>query len=42
VPGKDNEKFDRMITVPCSYADYQIAQKGEIPERWISAQIKML
>jgi len=42
VPGQDTDKFDRMITVPCSYQDYQTAQKGEIPERWINAQIKML
>jgi hypothetical protein len=42
VPSQDKERFDRMSTVPCSYADYQIAQKGEIPERWINAQIKML
>lgn len=42
IPVSDTEKFDRMSIVPCSYADYQLAQKGEIPERWINAQIKLL
>ena len=42
IPVNESEKFDRMSIVPCSYADYQMAQKGEIPERWINAQIKLL
>ncbi|WP_057939097.1 formimidoylglutamase [Algoriphagus resistens] len=42
IPHNETEKFDRVSTVPCSYADYQMAQKGEIPERWINAQIKLL
>jgi arginase family enzyme len=40
IPYNDSGRFDRVSTVPCSYADYQTAQKGEIPERWITAQIK--
>jgi hypothetical protein len=40
IPYNDLGRFDRVSTVPCSYADYQTAQKGEIPERWITAQIK--
>lgn len=42
IPHNETEKFDRVTTVPCSYSDYQVAQKGEIPERWINAQIKLL
>lgn len=42
IPHNETEKFDRVSTVPCSYSDYQTAQKGEIPERWINAQIKLL
>lgn len=41
IPHNENLRFDRVSTVPCSYADYQLAQKGEIPERWINAQIKL-
>lgn len=42
VPSNEKGKFERLNTVPCSYSDYQMAQKGEIPERWINAQIKLL
>jgi arginase family enzyme len=41
IPFIDDGKFERFSTVPCSYTDYQIALKGEIPERWINAQIKL-
>lgn len=41
IPHNEKLRFDRVSTVPCSYADYQLAQKGEIPERWINAQIKL-
>jgi arginase family enzyme len=41
IPHNDLDKFDRVSTIPCSYSDYQMAQKGEIPERWINAQIKL-
>jgi arginase family enzyme len=40
-PHNDLDKFDRVSTIPCSYSDYQMAQNGEIPERWINAQIKL-
>lgn len=43
IPQNDPDRFDRgTMTIPCSYGDYQTAQKGEIPERWINAQIKFL
>lgn len=41
IPHNETSRFDRVSTVPCSYSDYQMAQKGEIPERWINAQIKL-
>lgn len=41
IPHHETFRFDRVSTVPCSYSDYQLAQKGEIPERWINAQIKL-
>ena len=41
IPHNQTSRFDRVSTVPCSYSDYQLAQKGEIPERWINAQIKL-
>jgi len=34
-------RYPRNSIVPCSYADYQTATKGELPERYISALSKM-
>ena len=42
IPHQDQDKFDRNTIIPCSYQDYQTAQSGEIPERWVNAQIKLL
>ncbi|MCH6232721.1 formimidoylglutamase [Cognataquiflexum rubidum] len=42
IPHQDQDKFDRNTIIPCSYQDYQMAQSGEIPERWINAQLKLL
>lgn len=41
IPKSDQEKYDRDTIIPCSYQDYLTAQKGEIPERWVSAQLKL-
>ncbi|WP_200974751.1 formimidoylglutamase [Echinicola sp. 20G] len=41
VPQGSKEKFERDTIIPCSYQDYQTAQRGEIPERWINAQLKL-
>lgn len=41
IPKVEQEKYDRDTVIPCSYQDYLTAQKGEIPERWISAQLKL-
>ncbi|MEX2513101.1 MAG: formimidoylglutamase [Cyclobacteriaceae bacterium] len=40
IPSNKSEKFRRDTIIPCSYKDYQTAQKGEIPERWVNAQLK--
>lgn len=42
IPHQDQDKYDRNTIIPCSYQDYQMAQSGEIPERWINAQLKLL
>src|SRR5690606_23959181 len=34
--------YDRNVVIPCSYADYQEAIKGEVPERFIHAQAKYM
>lgn len=31
----------KVSVVPCSYADYQIAMKGELPQRWINRYAKL-
>lgn len=34
--------YERNLIVPCSYSDYQTAQKGEVPERWVNTQNKLI
>jgi formiminoglutamase len=34
--------YERNLIVPCSYADYELATKGEVPERWISTQARLI
>ncbi len=41
IPYNAAGRFERVSIVPCSYSDYQQAQQGEIPERWVTAQIKL-
>lgn len=36
------ERYSRNSIVPCSYADYQTAVKGEVPERYISTLAKLI
>ncbi len=38
---KPGARYTRNSIVPCSYADYQMATKGEVPDRYISALTKM-
>ncbi len=43
VPHPDSKKvFDRNAIVPCSYSDYEKAMEGEVPERWISTQARLI
>jgi formiminoglutamase len=38
---RSGAKYPRNTIVPCSYADYQTATKGEMPERYISTLAKL-
>ena len=35
-------KYERHFMVPCSLADYQLASKGEIPDRWWQVYQKLM
>jgi formiminoglutamase len=39
---RPGSKYARNTTVPCSYSDYQIASKGDLPERYISSLAKLI
>ncbi len=34
--------YERNLIVPCSYKDYQTATGGEVPDRWIHTQAKLI
>lgn len=34
--------LDRNCIIPCSYADYEEANRGELPERWITTHAKLI
>lgn len=36
------KKYARNTLIPCSYTDYQLATKGEVPERYISTLAKLV
>ncbi len=36
-PANMMAKYERHYLIPCSYSDYQIALKDEVPERWVLA-----
>ena len=38
----EGRNIKRNRIVPCSYSDYEIACNGELPERWISMQSKVI
>jgi len=38
----DKFLYERNLIVPCSYSDYEQATKGEVPERWISTQARLI
>jgi arginase family enzyme len=39
---KERSNQKGLFMVPCSYADYQLAQTDEIPDRWMKAYQKLL
>ena len=39
---RGREKYARNSIVPCSYSDYQLATKGDVPERYISTLAKLM
>ena len=40
--GMSQSKYERHYMVPCSISDYQMAQKGEIPDRWWQVYQKLM
>jgi len=40
-PEKPEERFKRKELVPCSYSDYEMASKGDVPDRWVSTYNKL-
>ncbi len=36
------EKYSRNCIIPCSYSDYQMATRGELPERYINTLAKLI
>lgn len=39
--GGSKSVFLRNKMVPCSYSDYEVASKGEVPQRWLNAFAKI-
>jgi len=38
----EKSKYARVSVIPCSYSDYEIATKGELPTRWITTHAKLI
>jgi formiminoglutamase len=38
----EKSKHKGKFMVPCSYADYELALKDEIPDRWMKAYHKLM
>ncbi len=36
------KRYSRNCIIPCSYSDYENANKGVLPERWISTHAKLI
>ncbi|MCB0736235.1 MAG: hypothetical protein KDC92_01885 [Bacteroidetes bacterium] len=42
IPVEEPKKYHRSTyLIPCSYKDYQLAQSGEIPDRWLESVAKL-
>lgn len=37
IPFKPDDETERHALLPCTYEDYEIAQKQEVPDRWLKA-----
>jgi arginase family enzyme len=42
LPYGDKKKYARHQMVPCSYADYEMACKDELPDRWMKVYNKLI
>lgn len=42
VPSPKNSANERSYLTPCSYADYELASRGELPDRWWRLQQKLV
>lgn len=43
IPGPaESKKFNRNCIIPCSYKDYEMATRGELPARYIQMHAKMI
>lgn len=38
----EKSKYARVSVIPCSYSDYEISTKGELPTRWITTHAKLI
>lgn len=36
------ERYARNCIIPCSYSDYQVASKGDLPDRYINTHAKLI
>ena len=36
------EQYQNVSIVPCSYSDYELALKGEVPDRWMLTHAKLI
>lgn len=41
-PNKDASESEEYVVIPCSYSDYIAASNGELPDRWIHTQARLL
>ena len=41
-PSDDRMKYDRHLLAPCTYDDYKMAMRNEIPDRWLHMYRKLL
>lgn len=41
-PSNKSNRFHRQVVVPCSYSDYQLASKDELPDKWWQTYQKLL